>query len=888
MSLLDPFSKRSWQHPKTEVRLAAVEELDDREILLQIVHADEDPAVRSRALARIDEGAVLDRLIDEPPSGLSDTLRQQAKTQRLQQLLDEEGSLPENADGATLLRIAHLTDDGPIIEGILARLEDPQPRMDLAVDHPVARVRLAAAQSIRDIELLQSLLQQTKHKDKAVFRYCRERVDEHLAEQRSEEELRQKLARLIEDAAALRSAVDSPDYPGRYLQLQQRWAVFGEHARPEERERIQGDLDACAVRVEQRAAEQAAEERQQAVIEEAGQTFPDLLAELDALDPAALASAESASELEAQLNGIEERWVAALRHAQPEPAQTEACKAGLSRWRAPLLMLRSLEARSGELERFGKAASGVDMADFKAVQKLQQQAVRLSRALAWPEEFESSAPDTIRALQTQRDRLEERLERLHRKEQATLDKVAKAFEAFQAELATNNTRDADRALNRLRNLLRHVSPARQEHWQQELRPLLAKLQEIHDWQGFAIEPKKQELIGQMQALAGSGEDADTLAAKIKALQDEWKALGPLSPRRDQELWQAFRTAADAAWAPCKEVFEQRAEARKQVYRQRMALVAQLKDYEAKIAWPDREVQDQNDSGEPDPERPAPDWKMVRKTLNTARKAFAELTPVDHKQERKSRKALDKVCNRIYAHLELEYARNIERKKALVDEAKALVELEDLGQAIDRAKAIQRQWKEVGLTPLKVDRPLWKDFRKTCDAIFARLGEERNQRQAEQRARVEQRQAAEKARAEKAAERKRQERERWQRLLDRMRACATKVDDPDRAAQLWGEDGDLPGGVDAGALEAWWAGEPQAPDDEACRTACIAVEVLAGMDSPPEDKEARMAYQMQRLVEGMGSGQSDAKERLLEQINGFVALRPSLQWLERFSRAIDNP
>ncbi|NNK31875.1 MAG: DUF349 domain-containing protein, partial [Xanthomonadales bacterium] len=271
----------------------------------------------------------------------------------------------------------------------------------------------------------------------------------------------------------------------------------------------------------------------------------------------------------------------------------------------------------------------------------------------------------------------------------------------------------------------------------------------------------------------------------------------------------------------------------------------------------------------------------------ARKAFAELAPVDRKQERKSRKALDKVCTRIYGHLEKEYDRNIEAKKALIAEAKALVEMEDLRQAIDRAKAIQRQWKSVGLTPQRADRPLWKEFRKTCDAIFARLGEERDQRHAERRARVEQRQAADKDRAEKAAARKRQVQEQWQRLLDRMQACAFKAEDAEKAAALWGEDGDLPKGIDAEALEAWWNEAPPAPDEDACRTVCIAIEVLAGMDSPPEDKQARMAYQMQRLVEGMGSGSEDRSERLLGQVNQVVALRPPAQWLERFSRGVQS-
>jgi exonuclease SbcC len=382
----------------------------------------------------------------------------------------------------------------------------------------------------------------------------------------------------------------------------------------------------------------------------------------------------------------------------------------------------------------------------------------------------------------------------------------------------------------------------------------------------------------MQALVGSGDDADTLAARIKALQKEWQQLGPLSPRRDQELWQQFRAAADEAWAPCKEAFEARAEARKQLYRQRMELVAQLKDYESKIAWPDLES--------PDPESPVPDWKMVRKTLNTARKAFAALGPLDRKQERKSHKALDKVCNRIYAHLEQEYTRNIERKKALIEEAKTLVEAEDLRQAIDRAKTIQRQWKEVGLTPQRVDRPLWKEFRKTCDAIFARLGEERQQRNAEARARAEQRQASERSRAEQAAQRKRQEQERWQRLLDRMQACALKAEQPEQALALWEGEQDVPRGIDPSALDAWWDQGAAEGDPEALRAACIALELLAGVDSPPEEKQARMAYQMQRLVEGMGSGQGDRKQQLLEQINRFIALRPEGGWVGRFCSGVE--
>ena len=883
MSLLEPFSKPRWQHRDPAVRLAAVEELDDETVLLEVLQTDEDAAVRARALARLRSGATLDRLVDGTPSWLTVDLLRQARAQRLAQLLPDANALPDCND-EQLLRIAALAEDGDLLESAIGHISNPQLRADLALGHPLARARLCAARSIDDLELLQTLMQQARHKDKAVFRHCRERLDAQQAAERAAEERASDLARLAEEAAALREAADAPDYRARFLGLQQRWDALREHASAEQQSGVQADLDGCAVRVEKLSAARADEEEQRARAAEAEQSFPALLAELAELQPTALASDEAAAAIEARLNSVEERWVAALRLARPEPEQTEACKAQLAQWRAALQIDRRLHARRGELERLFEAAGRVEPADYRAIQKLQQQAAKLARALPWPEALSAGTPAAIARLHEQQALLEQRLLKLEEKEEKTLEKVQAAFETLRTELDTNHFRNADRALNRLRNLLRQLSPARQDHLQQELRPLLARLQEIHDWQGFAIEPKKQELVEAMKALAGSGAagdevDVDVLAAKIKALQKEWKKLGPLSPRKDQALWKAFSSAADEAWAPCKEAFEERVALRKQLYQQRMDLVAQLVDYEKKIAWPDLDA--------PDPELPPPDWSMVRKTLNTARKAFGEIGPVDRKQERKSHKALDKVCGRIFAHLEKEYARNIERKQALVEEARALVALDDLKQAIERAKAIQREWKDAGLTPQRVDRGLWKDFRAACDAVFARLGEEREQRNAGARERAVQRQAQERARAEQAAERKRLEQERWQRLLERMQACGLKATDPEKATAMWGEDEEVPKGIDAAALQAWWQDGPAEADADTLREACIALEVLAGIESPPEEKQARMAYQMKRLVEGMGSGPGDSRARLFEAINHFITLRPPGEWVGRFCRGLET-
>ena len=374
----------------------------------------------------------------------------------------------------------------------------------------------------------------------------------------------------------------------------------------------------------------------------------------------------------------------------------------------------------------------------------------------------------------------------------------------------------------------------------------------------------------MKALVGIEESADSLASRIKALQGEWKALGPVSPRRDQALWNEFHAAAEEAYKPCKEAFAQQSALRKENLRKRMELVAQLIDYDQRMTWPG--------SADATPDSPVPDWRMVQKTLDTARAAFNGIKPVSGKGERKSRNALQKICDQIYSHIKDEYQRNIEMKEKLVARAQECVELEDLREAINQTKDIQREWKSIGLTPRQVDRRLWKKFRSACDAVFARLDEQRKQQNTARNERAEEA----KARAEQARARAALEQQRWPSLLERLRACASRAEDGETAEQLWQQEAGIPRGIDKNALEAYWdQGVDTRISEDELRQACIAMEVFVGTESPPEDKQARMDYQMKRLLQGMGSQQGEEGQLLLEQVNAFIALRPPLSWLERF-------
>lgn len=830
-------------------------------MLLSMVRDDPDEGVRSLALERISNGEILEELLQSLPNPLQD----QARAQLLGLLLPDANQLALVTDDSTLVRIASLTDDPGLVIDAISRVTSPGTRMDLAVNHPLAKVRIAAVQGIEASDLLRELALQTKHKDKSVYRYCKERLDNLHAAERAETERCQQIGQLSEDARTLSTSVDSPEYKGRFQVLEGRWAPLKEHATAELRQQIGDDLKICARRIDEINQVVKAEEDHQTHIEEAKQEFLDILEELGQIDIAGLelAKTKNVQVFSKSLDALEDRWLAALHHVQPTSEETKECKKLLASWRTVAQASKRVANRKPALDHLHEALVKLNKADYMAHHNLLRKVDKQLEKLSWPEAYDAATPGAILNLRQLQGQIQHQLEEFKKQEKNKLQQLDTAFETLRKELDDSHFNNADRVHNKIRNLLKHLGPDHQDRFHQELRPLTARLHEIHDWQGFAIEPKKIELCERMAALIGSDEGADSLAAKIKALQDEWKTLGHISPRRDQALWKKFHAAAEEAYKPCKQAFAQQSVVRKENLKQRLALVDQLVDYDNRMNWPGS-----SDSGVG---VAAPDWRMVQKTLDTARAAFNNIKPVDGKGERKSRKALQVICDKIYGHVKDEYERNIARKQELVSEAEALVELEELKEAISKAKDIQRDWKLVGMTPRQVDRKLWKNFRAACDAVFGRLDERRKVENAAKNERVEQA----KLRAQK-------ERERWPRLLDRMQACALKTEDEEKATALWEQEAMMPPGIDKEALATWWdKSSDSGASEDALRQACIAMEILVGVDSPPQDKEARMAYQMQRLLEGMGSAQGEYNDRLVQQINEFIAMRPPAIWLERF-------
>jgi len=936
MSLIDSLNRPKWQHHDPEVRKQAVDQLDDQDVLLELVNTDTDATVQARALSRITNPDTLDTLIDALPGAL----QQQAKSQRLAQLLPEPDRLASIKDDLILVKIAGLTDESELIAAAIAQVSSNDLRLDIASNHNRAKVRLHAAQGIQDIELLDQLIHRARGHDKAVYRHCKTLLDEHHGLQRAEAERKEKTLQLMQKAMELAKAVDSPEYKSRYQTLQQQWKTVQEWAKPAQEKQFQHDLAICADRLAHLSDTRAAAEQRQTERADASQVVQLILSDLEQIEAATSTPDDLAAirQLTPVLDDIEKRWQAATEITPCSPEQSRALRKYVKCWRSCVKTAQGLLDGKLKLEKILREAHGADPSDFQALQQHIKRTKKLVDSLPWPDSQQAILPAQITRLQQALAQLHTQISTLEQEQEKHIGRAQTALDRLQKELDEDHSKDADRALNKARRRLKPLAPKLRQRFEQALRPLAARLSTVHDWQGFAIEPKKMELCVHMKALIGIDENAETLAAKIKSLQQEWKKLGPLPRARDQELWNEFKTAADEAFEPCKAAFALQAELRRENFKNRMQLIAQLKDYEQRMAWPHSgsTPAEEEESGEAEPGT-APDWRLVQKTLDTAREAFRNIKPVDQKGERKSQKAFRKICDRIYSHVKEEYGRNIALKEELVTRAQDLSEREDLQQAIDNAKRIQRGWKEIGMTPVSVDRKLWKKLRKACDAVFARLDEQRNQHSAEIDACIKQAEALrDQARAlldsddeqrlhlkkdlselkqqyrgielprgvqqrlgkdfqnfESRARdvvndiRARLEQAQWQHLLDKIKACALKTTDETTATSLWDKEGELPKGIDTQALESFWRQGPGEGNEEQLREACIALEIHGEIESPAEDKKARMNYQMKRLVEGMGSHQAQPEHSLQDSINAFIALCPSSVWADRFCSSVEK-
>ena len=313
------------------------------------------------------------------------------------------------------------------------------------------------------------------------------------------------------------------------------------------------------------------------------------------------------------------------------------------------------------------------------------------------------------ALQQCAAQLQRELERLGEHEAGAKQELAALVLALEAEIDAGAINKASNTLSSARRLSRALPPTALEDLLAALNLQAAKFSELRDWQTYATSPKRQELCEKIKEIAASPLLAKDQADRIKQLRSDWNQLGPVSKHEDRKLADEFNRLAEAAFEPCRAYFAEQAEIRKANLEQRRALCDQLRNYLESTHWASADI------------------KAAEQILRTARTEWRRFHPVDRNPGKHLETAFEALQDQLHQHIKDAWHANLEEKQAIVREAESLVDGDAaVSEKIDKAKALQQRWQQVGTTPRKPDQQLWQEFRRACDAIFTQRDAAREQ------------------------------------------------------------------------------------------------------------------------------------------------------------------
>ncbi|MGC8121198.1 DUF349 domain-containing protein [Marinobacter sp. VGCF2001] len=740
----------------------------------------------------------------------------------------------------------------------------------LAVQGVTSAIRLNAARDITDEDKLQEVLKQTKGRDKSVYQAVKQSLQALKEQQANEAATRQRIDELVDQAQEQAKSEDTKRYEARLTALQERWRDVEAQAPAGQAQQFLAAVHQIRERLKELEDARREEQRHQDQKHQRQETLELLQQTLAQLKGSDSTDLPSESALDALQKTQENRWLEATRETQVDKHEQKQYEQSMLALRNYLSAVRRLNAVRMQISELESDEADNAQADAKAI--LQE--------VDWPRDF--PLPPTLSNLSALAGKPKkapsgndntEQQQALVAALNTTLPKLETALEAKQF-------RESRQLLKTAQHQLQGLDGHHRKAFQAKMQLLTGQFRELSDWQGFATEPKQVSLCEQMEYLAEQPIEPEAKAERIKELQNDWRELGGSS---DRVLWKRFKAASDQAYEPCKAYFEAKADLKQVHLQKRQAICDELEHFLAEADWS------------------TIDWKGAERIHQTARQEWKAAWPVDFRDNRKVQKHFDDLLKKLERPLDEERQKNEAAKQAIIERAEALIDHEPLQEAMDQAKALQSEWKSIGITRHREDRKLWQAFRNACDQIFERRSAQRSAQQ----------QATEEA--DTAA----------QATLERYRNLDTSTSDETleeaRTALKTLAAGSLSRPVRddvqqlrdhlaklgqlkklQARLESWktlvhervtgdgapeqtpsaWQGLVKNAEPLPGRDLAIRAEILAGRETPEADQGRRMEIQVQRLADGLGNGDNSEPAQELEKLVALWCLQPGDEGITR--------
>lgn len=219
---------------------------------------------------------------------------------------------------------------------------------------------------------------------------------------------------------------------------------------------------------------------------------------------------------------------------------------------------------------------------------------------------------------------------------------------------------------------------------------------------------KEEICGKAAAIAAAEyqgiKEWNAAAQNIIELQEEWKHSGTVPQKERNRVFKTFRASCDTFFNRKREFYKQ-------------MLEEQEKNLELKTKLCEK-VEAIKDST---------DWKITTDKIISYQKEWKKIGPAPRKYSNKIwfrfRAACDEFFNNKNAHfksIDSEQEKNLEAKKALIEEVKQFQLVDNNEENIKKLKEFQARWNDIGFVPIKEKEAVQEEFRKIINIYFDKL------------------------------------------------------------------------------------------------------------------------------------------------------------------------
>lgn len=204
------------------------------------------------------------------------------------------------------------------------------------------------------------------------------------------------------------------------------------------------------------------------------------------------------------------------------------------------------------------------------------------------------------------------------------------------------------------------------------------------------------------------EEEDVVSAfhQLQKLHQEYRETGPVSKELREEIWQRFKAASTVINKRHQQHFEGLRAREEENLTKKTALCEKVEAIAA------------------EENKGSADWERHTKEIIDVQAEWKTIGFAPQKMNVKIFERFRATCDDFFARkadyfktLKENFRENADKKRALIEKAKALQDSTDWKATSDKLIALQKEWKTIGMVPKKLGDQLWEEFLGACNKFF---------------------------------------------------------------------------------------------------------------------------------------------------------------------------